>query len=127
MGEMTEEQIHMAVVQYLNVVLPDGSVVHHSPNQMKAKIGWHAKLKKLGMLKGFPDLMIMAPSEAYIFPEMAAPIFFEIKSATGRLSEAQRGTLNALQGCDAYTAVVRSVEDAEEHLKTILSLRGGRA
>ena len=53
---MTEAELHKLIVDYLQIALQAGSVVHHSPNEGRHKVAYRAKQKRLGMRAGWPDL-----------------------------------------------------------------------
>jgi len=61
---MNESQIHKGIVQWLNVALPDGSVVHHSPNEGRHRIQYRVHQKQMGMFAGWPDLELFIPRGA---------------------------------------------------------------
>lgn len=109
---MTEAQIHKAILQYLRLALPK-AVIHHSANEVALSgadvaraIG---KAKGLGMAKGFPDLIVLP--FAHI-----GPLFFEVKTAKGKLTETQAAMLQRLDALGYRVAVVRSVQDVVDRL-----------
>ncbi len=59
-----EGPIHKAILQYLRFALPT-AVIHHSPNEMnlhadaKSKAIAQSKAKALGMMTGFPDILVL--------------------------------------------------------------------
>jgi hypothetical protein len=42
---MTEDELQMHIVQWLDASLPMGSVVHHSPNEGKRHVAYKVRLK----------------------------------------------------------------------------------
>jgi hypothetical protein len=64
---MTEDELQMHIVQWLDASLPMGSVVHHSPNEGRRHVAYKVRLKKLGMAAGWPDLRL-SHVEAYLKP-----------------------------------------------------------
>lgn len=105
-----EMPIHLAVLQYLRLRFP-GAVIHHSPNEASLKgpavARMIAKNRNMGMVKGFPDLLVLDDGEV---------MGFEVKAEGGRLTDSQKdvGEQFAANGC--RWAVVRSVVDVEECL-----------
>lgn len=107
-----EDAIHRAVLHYLRIALPGALVVHVanevglSGGAVRAAIG---KAKSLGMMPGFPDLMVIPASSI-------GPLFFEVKAKGGRTSEAQRDVISALDDLGYRVAVVRSINDVSARL-----------
>lgn len=106
-----EGPVHMAVLNWLRLVLPKGSIVAHIPNEVAlsgrdASVAV-AKAKGLGLVVGFPDLIVVSPDGVG---------FIEIKAEGGSLSKDQRETLDALKALGANIGVCRSIEDARETL-----------
>jgi hypothetical protein len=62
---MTEDELQMHIVQWLDASLPMGSVVHHSPNEGRRHVAYKVRLKKLGMAAGWPDLEIFVPDTGW--------------------------------------------------------------
>jgi hypothetical protein len=109
---MTEALIHKAILQYLRLALPK-AIIHHSANEVALSgadvaraIG---KAKGLGMAKGFPDLIVLP--FAHI-----GPLFFEVKTPKGKLTETQAAMLDRLGALGYRVAVVRSVQDVVDRL-----------
>lgn len=83
-----EGPIHKAILDYLRLVLP-GAVIHHSANEMdlhadpKSKAIAQSKAKALGMLPGFPDLLVLWESGVPVYVPRAVlnPVF---KSRRGK-------------------------------------------
>lgn len=97
---MTEDQLHTAIVTYLRTVLPD-ALVWHTPNAPRSAVAG-ARLKRLGMVAGVPDLALLTDGQLW---------FFEVKAAKGRVSEAQEAFMDAAYELGAQSAVVRSLDD----------------
>jgi len=103
-----EDRIHIAILDYLEVVLPRG-LVWHTPNQGKRSFTTAGKLKLLGMRAGVPDITIVYEGRIY---------FLEVKAPKGRLSPEQgRFGVDAI-AAGAGWAVVRSIDDVRQHLQT---------
>ena len=122
---MTEAELHKMIVDYLQVALPSGSVVHHSPNEGRHKVAYRAKQKRLGMRAGWPDLEIFVQRTWWRDDTPWSPIFLEIKTPKGRVSPAQKAVHAELETAGCAVAVVRSVEDVAEILATYLTTSGG--
>lgn len=112
MNASPEYQIHKAILAYLRLALPRALVVH-IPNQVDvsdpAVRRALAKNKSMGMVPGFPDLMVLP--YAHI-----GPLFFEVKSPKGRVSENQVEVMRHLTALGYRCAVVRSIDDVRAKL-----------
>ena len=69
----SETDLQKQVIKYLDLVLPKQSLVHHSPNEGNHKIQYFHKQKLMGVVKGFPDLMILLPKTKPLFIELKQP------------------------------------------------------
>lgn len=110
-----EGPIHRAILQYLRLAMPR-AIIHHSPNEnalssrdRKGAAIAAARLKGLGMVPGWPDLVV--------FPYASiGPLFFEVKSPKGKLSDTQTAVIERLTDLGYRVAVVRSVADVQAKL-----------
>ena len=107
----SEVDLQKTVIKYLDLVLPSQSLVHHSPNEGNHKIQYFHKQKLMGVMKGFPDLMILLPN--------TKPMFVELKQPGNYPTEQQRdvGSLLVALGCEY--AVCRSVQDVRAFLEGV--------
>lgn len=109
---MHERIIQSAIIAYLRRVLPD-ALVHHSPNEGvrggKSGLIDGRRRKDAGQVAGWPDIEVLLPS-------CAGPLFFEVKTATGKTSKAQDKTLAALQSLGYRVSVVQSIDDCRRCL-----------
>jgi len=108
----SEAQAHRSILAFLRLALP-GAIIHHSANEValsgKDVARAIGKAKSLGMLPGFPDIIILP--FAHI-----GPLFFEVKGPKGRLSPSQADVLGRLDGLGYRCAVVRSIDDVQARL-----------
>ncbi len=102
-----EADIQRAIVSALRFVLPSGSIVHHSANEVTqagpAGARRQAILVGMGVTPGFADLIVLSQGKI---------LFLEVKSATGSLSAAQATFRDSVQAQGFPWALVRSVDDA---------------
>ena len=125
---MREEDLHKLIVQWLQCALPEDALLHHSPNEGARKPQYGRKLRALGLHTGWPDLELLVPPSRFHDPCEWAPIFMEIKSATGRSTGTQIETQSALRVCGAHVEEVRSIADVEKFLSELVPLKTqGRA
>jgi VRR-NUC domain len=102
-----EADAQRAIVHALRVVLPRGSIVHHSANEVtpgqRSARSRQAILQGMGVHRGFSDLIVLSGGKV---------LFLEVKSATGRLTPAQADFRDAVRDQGFAWALVRSVNDA---------------
>mgnify|MGYP000613084598 CR=1 FL=1 len=117
-----EADIQRDVVRILRVVLPRGSVVHHSANEITG--GSERDRKKqailvgMGVFRGFADLVVISGGRV---------AFLEVKSKTGTQSDNQFEFQQLVEAQGFTYALVRSVDDALDALRSAgiaLSVRG---
>jgi hypothetical protein len=106
-----ETPIHIAIVEYLRMVLP-GALVFHPANGGKRSAREGAEFKRMGVLAGTFDLIIVTAEGRLAF--------LEVKDALGTLSKPQKAFGASLDAAGVPWAVVRSVDDA----RRVLSLWG---
>ena len=103
MTSLTERDIHQAIVDWLHVALPDGSVFHHSPNEGRHKVQYRVMQKRLGVRAGWPDIEIFT-NRTWWREDTGlhwAPIFLEIKTDKGRLSDIRSSHPKTMKTIDA--------------------------
>lgn len=100
-----EADVQRAIVAWLRVVLPPGSLVHHSAHEVGGGSRWAAQRQAIaqgmGVHAGFPDLVVFSAGRV---------LFLEVKAPRGRLSPAQRDTADQLRDQGFSHAVVTSVD-----------------
>lgn len=114
-----ERLAQVAVVAYLKLALPAGSLVFAVKNEhgasgrtagQRARFG--AKRKAEGVAAGFPDLGVLLPGGRTVFIEMKAP-------KSGRLSDAQRMRHAELRALGFGVGVATSIDTAEAALRAL--------
>ncbi len=102
-----EADIQRAIVGALRFVLPSGSIVHHSANEVTqagpAGAKRQAILVGMGVTPGFADLIVLSQGKV---------LFLEVKSATGAPSPSQKAFRETVQAQGFPWALVRSIDDA---------------
>jgi len=109
-----ERAIHLDVLAYMRCVLP-AAITHHSAQGLDVSDNGAgnviaravAKAKCMGMVTGFPDLILLHRGRAY---------GMEIKAEGGRMSLAQKAVQGDFAAAGVPYAVVRSVDDARDAL-----------
>lgn len=103
-----ERPIHLAILKYLRLQYPD-ALIHHSANEVdlrsKDVARAIAKSKHMGMVPGFPDLLVIW--RAYVWG-------FEVKAEGNYATKSQKDVGTLMENNGAKWAVVRSVDDVKE-------------
>jgi hypothetical protein len=105
-----EFETQKALAQFLRIALPHDATFFSVPNGGLRHSKVAAKLTATGLKAGVPDLLVIWRGRA---------LFIEVKTATGRMSMAQRQMTTKLIHCGAEVMLVRSVEDVERMLREI--------
>lgn len=75
----TEEAVQITVVEWLRAQYPDAAAcMHHSPNEGNHKVQYRVKQQRMGVSKGFPDLLIFVPKGPFV------GLAIEIKAEDGK-------------------------------------------
>ena len=84
LSPMTKESdIQIACNQLLNYMANTYYFRHfHVPNEGKRSISYHAKMKKMGLRSGCPDIIVEYPQ--------GRVLYIELKTKKGRLSDNQK-------------------------------------
>ena len=78
-----ESDIQIACNQLLNYLANTHYFRHfHVPNEGKRSVSYHAKMKKMGLRSGCPDIIIEYPQ--------GRVLYIELKTKKGRLSDNQK-------------------------------------
>jgi hypothetical protein len=106
-----ESKIQKEIVRTLRILLPHGWLVVGVSNNPRSRIGGAIE-KAMGLTAGLPDLALYGNLDGSPFTG-----FLEVKTAKGRVSEAQRDMHDRLMDANFKVAVVRSVDDAIATIK----------
>ena len=107
----------------MDLALPLGSLRHHSPNESLARPQYRKKQGRMGLRKGWPDIEVFVQRHWFYDNIRWAPIFIELKSEKGRISDNQKEVLQMLDEIGCYTMVCRSLLEVEDFLKGLIKLR----
>jgi hypothetical protein len=109
---VSESQIQTSIVQYLRQMLPSGWIVQSTANKPRSAIQGSIE-KKMGAIAGWPDIQILGTgSLSGYMHEAPYAWFLEIKSAKGRVSDAQKDVHDRLRDIGFRVGVARSIDDA---------------
>lgn len=100
---VSEDEEQATVIEYCDI--RDIPIVH-IPNEGKRSEAYGARMKRLGLRKGFPDLFIPLARFGY------HGFFIEMKAEKGKLSTDQRSWLVRLKNAHYATAVCYGASDA---------------
>ncbi len=104
----SEGSIQSGIVDFLRIVLPADHIVYANANAARRTVGGRAGNGVPGLLPGIPDLSVACPGSRILY--------FEVKTAKGRLSEAQAEIVRRLRAAGCLVAVVTSIDDVERAL-----------
>ena len=122
MPGISEKDVHISIVEYLNMALPTGSLLHHSANEGRRHVRHAVNLKRMGLHPGWPDLEIIIPRQHFWIASSWAPIFLEVKAPggkgrrVGKVSKAQQQTLDDLRIAGCHVAVVHSIDETIDEI-----------
>ena len=104
----SEDDLQKHVIKWLEIVLPQPHLIHHSPNEGRHHVNYRHKQKLMGVVPGFPDIMIMLPD--------TMPLFIELKQPKNYPTEQQRIVGEQLIGMGYDYAVCRSITEVKAFL-----------
>ena len=110
---MTESQEQKQLIQWCRSD-PRLQYLFHIPNESVGGQGWLIRNRQMGVKSGVPDLFYPVPLHGY------HGLFIEMKTKTGRTSEAQRKWLSALGQMGYKTAICHGWEEAKAVLEDYL-------
>ena len=113
---MTEESLHLAVIDLFNIILPENCEFHHSPNENIAHVAWRRKLKAKGTKAGWPDIEIIYRGQSF---------FIELKYGKNKPSLNQVACHARLLRAGAPVAVCYTLPEVKQALISFnIKLRG---
>lgn len=123
-----EQEFQISLVSGLRKLLPSGWLLHHSPNGGYRTQVEAAKFRTMGVVAGWPDLILVGPGKV-VFMELKAPpktlAYGKPSKAVAALSDAQLSVIKTLAGAGWPVLVVRSIDEAVDALKALgVPLRG---
>lgn len=120
MANMTEDQIQQAVIRWsqqasVRKMFPQLALLYHIPNERKCTPQQGARLKRMGVKSGVPDLHLPVARGVY------HGLYLEMKTEKGRVSANQMWWLERLRENGCCCVVCRCWEDAAHTLVTYLT------
>lgn len=117
-----ELSLHLAVAELLTRFAEPGVVFWHT-NNTTSSARYGAKLKRMGVLAGVADFIVIVPGMSTTTSRVA---FMELKAPKGRLSDSQQSFRSSVEHAGCFYEVIRSVDEATDYLRDIGALRGVR-
>lgn len=105
-GEISEESMQKAVMQWVNLKPKLRNFVIHIPNEGKRTSRYGKCLKDMGMRSGVSDLFIAMPRHGYF------GAWIELKSKNGILKAAQKNFMIDMMSKNYFTTTCSSIDTA---------------
>ena len=105
-----ERGIHQSIIDYLRLILPESHKAVHLRNNPRSRVMGGSE-KRLGALKGIPDIAVIRP--------LGRIAFIEVKAEKGRLSPEQADFRLWCVRWGVPHCVARSIEDVRGFLDAI--------
>jgi VRR-NUC domain len=109
-GELSEEAIHKAVMDWVRLKPTIKKLVMHFPNEGKRTPSFGRLMKEMGMRAGVSDLFISMARHGY------HGAWIELKTKNGVLSSLQKEFLDDMSAQNYFTIICRSIDEC---IKTI--------
>lgn len=113
-----EDPIHRSILRYLQMQYP-GALIHYSPNELNHNSRWamknRRKSKEMGMLAGFPDIIMLLDGAFFAF---------EVKAKGNYPTVTQKDVGALIEVNGGCWAVVRSIEDVQDAIADFQDLDG---
>ena len=105
-----EQSLHTAIMDYLRRTLPESVMPVTLNNNPRSKVAG-AIGKRMGVLKGIPDIALIR--------SISRVAFIEVKTAKGRLSPEQRAFQGWCRDWGVDHCVARSVDDVQDFIEAL--------
>lgn len=103
-----EDKVQLAVLEYLETVIAEPFILHHSPNGGRRSISEAKKFKLLGVRAGWSDLCLITGRGTF---------FFELKAGRGRPTPEQEDFMSEARSLGCGTAVCKTIDDVRNALR----------
>lgn len=110
-----EDTLNVACFQWFSLSYPAlRGLLFHTPNEGRKGKAEAARLKRMGVVAGVSDLILLPHKEG------VKPICIELKTDTGRQSESQKKWQSAVSSHGSEYVVCRSLQEFIETIKNHL-------
>jgi hypothetical protein len=110
-----EDQLQIQVIRYLQIQYKE-KIFFHVPNGGSRNVIEASKLKKMGVLAGVCDVLVLNPMGSY------NGLAIELKIKPNRVNENQINFINKLEKINWYTKVCYDFETAKNVIDVYFSL-----
>ena len=108
--ESKEQEVLIEWTERMKSRYPDLSLIYHVPNEGKRNIAYAAKMKRLGLKSGVPDLCLPVPNGKF------HGMYIEMKANRNAPSEGQKKWLTRLSERGYYCIVAWSFDYARDEI-----------
>ena len=108
--ESKEQEKLIEWTEYMRGKYPELTLIYHVPNEGKRSIAMAAKMKRMGLKSGVPDLCLPVPNCKY------HGMYIEMKSNRNAPTEGQKKWLTRLSSRGYYCTVAWSFEFARDEI-----------
>lgn len=120
---MKEKDIQKAIIKWTQQAgvrrrFPDLKLLHHIPNERICSAQQGMELKRMGVKRGVPDLVLPVPSNGF------HGLYIELKTETGKPSAEQMWWLSELSARGYKTVICYGFEEAINTIVSYLSTEG---
>ena len=119
--ESTENQHQSALIKWTQVArqkYPELKLLYHVPNERKCTPAEGARLKRMGVKRGVPDLCLPVSRHGY------SALYIEMKTDTGKTSKEQDWWLEELRKAGNFCDVCHGWDSARRVIEWYLSPAG---
>ena len=110
MKKLTEEAIHIGIIDLLRLTAAPDVLYFHVPNGGLRNKREAAKLKRMGVLPGVADIVIVLSN--------GRTVFVEVKMPAGKLSKDQNEFRMFCNARNFPYFIIRSISEAEKYFKS---------
>lgn len=112
---LKESQIQSTIIEWFRFSYSDYIIAANSNGGYKISYNEGRRLKKEGLLPGYPDCSVFTPYGMF---------FIEFKSVKGKLSVHQRNIINKLESMNYRVIIIREIDSGIRAIEEeILSMR----
>ena len=108
--ETKAQEMLITWTEYMKARIPDLSLIYHVPNEGKRSVATAARMKRMGLKSGVPDLCLPVPKGKY------HGMYIEMKANRNKPTDGQKKWLTRLAERGYYCVVAWSYEYARDEI-----------